>query len=217
MIIINYLICLLKIVYLILTVLLLNLAFGYGSECDGVGIDNKIEPTQSTAKPTTEETTTTKEITNTTKETTTEETTTEETTTTETTSTGTTTTETTTIETTTTETTTAETTTTETTTTETTTTETTTKKSCMPTTSSCTTEPTPILMRPDVLTLIRSSDCSSLDDGTILVDANHCRRYYICTSGRAKRHRCPSNHWYDRETLNCRLRNLVDNCPANRN
>ncbi|XP_011293979.2 uncharacterized protein LOC101891244 isoform X1 [Musca domestica] len=59
-------------------------------------------------------------------------------------------------------------------------------------------------------------DCVNLKDDTFLVDPRHCRRYYICHNGRPKRQHCPLTQWFDRETLSCRARNLVTNCPINR-
>ena len=161
------------------------------------------------------ETTTTEEPATT--DTTTTDTTTTDTTTTDTTTIDTTTTDTTTIDTTTTDTTTADTTTTDTTTTDTTTTTTTVSSNNNP----CPTDPVPenltILTNQYPLIYRKSSDCSYLKSGTILVDAHHCRRYYVCNVNRAIRLRCSTNEWYDRQKLKCRHRSLVRNCLPNRN
>ncbi|XP_073832348.1 uncharacterized protein isoform X2 [Musca autumnalis] len=65
-------------------------------------------------------------------------------------------------------------------------------------------------------TLLTLNDCSSLPDNTYLVDSVHCRRFYICQKGRARRQRCSLTQWFDRQALQCRDRKSVTNCPANK-
>ncbi|XP_017082003.1 uncharacterized protein LOC108115194 [Drosophila eugracilis] len=73
----------------------------------------------------------------------------------------------------------------------------------------------PPVERIDVL---RSSrDCRGIEDGVYLTDPRHCRRFYMCRKNRARRHNCPANQWFDRETKACANRTEVSNCPANRN
>ncbi|XP_041566604.1 uncharacterized protein LOC108134832 isoform X2 [Drosophila elegans] len=68
------------------------------------------------------------------------------------------------------------------------------------------------------LDVLRSSqDCRGVEDGEYLTDPRHCRRYYICQKNRAKRHNCPRNEWFDRETKTCQNRDDVFNCPSRRN
>lgn len=117
-----------------------------------------------------------------------------------------------------------------TTTTTTTTTPTTTSPTTTPSSSACestttttcssgesieNTEPTDT-SKSAVQTLLTLNDCTSVSDGTFMVDGRHCRRYYVCSNGRAKRLRCSISQWFDRETLTCRDRQLVTNCPINR-
>ncbi|XP_017050936.1 uncharacterized protein LOC108094710 [Drosophila ficusphila] len=71
---------------------------------------------------------------------------------------------------------------------------------------------------PQGLSIFKSTrDCRDLTDGVYLVDPNHCRRYYICTKNRAKRHKCPKKQWFDRESRACRDQDQVLNCPSGRN
>uniref|UniRef100_A0A1A9ZQB3 Chitin-binding type-2 domain-containing protein n=1 Tax=Glossina pallidipes TaxID=7398 RepID=A0A1A9ZQB3_GLOPL len=63
----------------------------------------------------------------------------------------------------------------------------------------------------------RSSDCASLTDDTILLDVRHCRRYYVCHRGRARRMRCPLGQWYDSDVRSCRDRRFVSSCAVSRN
>ncbi|KAH8354851.1 hypothetical protein KR084_011915, partial [Drosophila pseudotakahashii] len=66
--------------------------------------------------------------------------------------------------------------------------------------------------------VLRSSrDCRDISDGVYLTDPRHCRRYYMCSRNRARRHNCPRNEWFDRELLICRSQDEVLNCPSNRN
>ncbi|XP_052849526.1 uncharacterized protein LOC128260501 isoform X1 [Drosophila gunungcola] len=62
-----------------------------------------------------------------------------------------------------------------------------------------------------------SQDCRGVEDGEYLTDPRHCRRYYMCQNNRAKRHNCPRNEWFDRETKTCQNRDDVLNCPSRRN
>uniref|UniRef100_A0A1A9ZQB1 Chitin-binding type-2 domain-containing protein n=1 Tax=Glossina pallidipes TaxID=7398 RepID=A0A1A9ZQB1_GLOPL len=62
-----------------------------------------------------------------------------------------------------------------------------------------------------------TSDCSMLNDGTILLDVRHCRRYYVCHRGRARRMRCPLGQWYDGDVRLCRDQRFVSSCAVNRN
>uniref|UniRef100_A0A1A9UDY3 Chitin-binding type-2 domain-containing protein n=1 Tax=Glossina austeni TaxID=7395 RepID=A0A1A9UDY3_GLOAU len=62
-----------------------------------------------------------------------------------------------------------------------------------------------------------TSDCSLLNDGTILLDVRHCRRYYVCHRGLARRMRCPLGQWYDSDVRSCRDRRFVSSCAVSRN
>ncbi|XP_033169115.1 uncharacterized protein LOC117146748 [Drosophila mauritiana] len=75
--------------------------------------------------------------------------------------------------------------------------------------------PYPLSNRIDVLRSQR--DCRGINDGEYLTDPKHCRRFYMCHKNRVKRHNCPRNQWFDRETKSCQDRELVLNCPVNRN
>lgn len=68
----------------------------------------------------------------------------------------------------------------------------------------------------NVLNLDTLDSCTNQADGTFMTDTRHCRRYYICQSGRARRLRCSLTQWFDRATASCRDRSLVTNCPSNR-
>ncbi|XP_044250872.2 peritrophin-44, partial [Drosophila takahashii] len=69
-----------------------------------------------------------------------------------------------------------------------------------------------------IVDVLRSSrDCRDISDGVYLTDPRHCRRYYMCTRNRARRHNCPRKEWFDRELLICRSQDEVLNCPSNRN
>ncbi|XP_039496761.1 protein obstructor-E [Drosophila santomea] len=71
---------------------------------------------------------------------------------------------------------------------------------------------------PHGMDVLRSSrDCRGIADGEYLADPKHCRRFYMCHKNRPKRHNCPRNHWFDRETKSCQVREKVLNCPSNRN
>uniref|UniRef100_A0A1A9UDY4 Chitin-binding type-2 domain-containing protein n=1 Tax=Glossina austeni TaxID=7395 RepID=A0A1A9UDY4_GLOAU len=45
----------------------------------------------------------------------------------------------------------------------------------------------------------------------------HCRRYYVCHRGRARRMRCPLGQWYDSDERSCRDRRFVSSCAVSRN
>ncbi|XP_037945805.1 uncharacterized protein LOC119678176 [Teleopsis dalmanni] len=88
------------------------------------------------------------------------------------------------------------------------------------TTTSCTTTSSTTTATPpdNVLRILRSvTDCMSLDDGTNLLDAHHCRRYYVCSGGAVKLRKCQSGQWFDYKLAECRTSNLVSNCPAQHN
>ncbi|XP_073832347.1 uncharacterized protein isoform X1 [Musca autumnalis] len=76
--------------------------------------------------------------------------------------------------------------------------------------------PIPENLNKPAKTLLTLNDCSSLPDNTYLVDSVHCRRFYICQKGRARRQRCSLTQWFDRQALQCRDRKSVTNCPANK-
>lgn len=83
----------------------------------------------------------------------------------------------------------------------------------------CLNSTTPTLAPEDklnVLNLDTLDSCTDQADGTFMTDTRHCRRYYICQSGRARRLRCSITQWFDRATASCRERSLVTNCPSNR-
>ncbi|XP_061391747.1 mucin-2-like [Musca vetustissima] len=91
----------------------------------------------------------------------------------------------------------------------------TTTTTCLPIPEHLITDPTPEHLKP-ANTLVSLNDCASLPDNVFLTDARHCRRFYICQRGRTKRQHCSLSQWFDRETLTCRDRKLVTNCPAKR-
>uniref|UniRef100_A0A1A9W9Y8 Chitin-binding type-2 domain-containing protein n=1 Tax=Glossina brevipalpis TaxID=37001 RepID=A0A1A9W9Y8_9MUSC len=85
------------------------------------------------------------------------------------------------------------------------------------TTENTTTESTTITVTLSSQFYKRPSDCSTVNDGTILLDFRHCRRYYVCLLGRARRMRCPLGEWYDSDVGSCRDRRYVSSCAVSRN
>ncbi|KAM7352933.1 uncharacterized protein ACRADG_005267 [Cochliomyia hominivorax] len=59
-------------------------------------------------------------------------------------------------------------------------------------------------------------DCSMVPDGTRFPYANHCKLFYWCSGGSAVISACPNGQWFERETSQCMLCELVLNCEANK-